>query len=113
MKAPLIIHRIQTTVPLSEVKKNPKIRKLLFENSGYLHKHQWQENVCDTNHLGFMVGINPQYYNVDQTTMKISKDIHKKFPCKKVPPFRLVFSAPQIRTDNFHASTKAYAIETE
>ena len=112
-KAPLIIHRIQTTVTLREIKNEPKVRKLLVENSCYLYEHRWQENVWNTTHLGFMVGIDPQYYDVDQATMKISNEIHKKLPRTKVPPFRLVFSAPQVRTDTFFATTKAYAIETE
>ncbi len=60
-----------------------------------------------------MVGINPQYYDVDQATMKINGKIHKKFPRTKVPQFRLVFTAPQICTEQFHATTKAYVIETE
>jgi hypothetical protein len=112
-KAQLIIHRIQTTVTLREIKNAPKVRKLLVDNSCYLYEHHWQENVWNTTHLGFMVGIDPQYYDVDQATMKISSEIHKKLPRTKVPPIRLVFSAPQVRTDDFYATTKAYAIETE
>ncbi len=112
-KAQYIIHRIQTSVPLSEIKAVPKVRQLLVENACYSHEHRWSEQIWNTTHLGFMVGINPQYYDLDQATMKINDDIHKKFPRTKVPPFRLVFSTPQIRTDQFHAVTKAYAIETE
>jgi hypothetical protein len=112
-KAQLIIHRIQTTVTLREIKNAPKVCKLLVENSCYLYEHNWQENVWNTTHLGFMVGIDPQYYDVNQATMKISNEIHKKLPRTKVPPFRLVFSAPRVRNDDFYATTKAYAIETE
>jgi uncharacterized membrane-anchored protein YhcB (DUF1043 family) len=112
-KAQFIIHRIQTTISLREIKAIPKIRQLLVDNSCYLHEHRWSEHIWNTTHLGFMVGINPQYYDVDQATIKINSEIHKKFPRTKVPQFRLVFTAPQIRTEQFHATTKAYAIETE
>ena len=112
-KAQWIIHRIQTTKTLREIKNVPKICKLLVENSCYLYEHPWQENVWNTTHLGFMVGIDPHYYDVDQATIKISNEIHKQLPRTKVPPFRLVFSAPQVRTEDFYAATKAYVIETE
>lgn len=112
-KAQFIIHRIQTNIPLREIKAVPKIKQLLVENSCYIQEHRWSEQIWNTTQLGFIVGLNPKYYDVDQATMKLNKDIHKKLPQTKVPPFRLVFSAPQIRTDQFRAVTQAYAIETE
>ncbi|KAI2498957.1 hypothetical protein MHU86_15520 [Fragilaria crotonensis] len=112
-KAQFILHRIQTSIPLREIKAIPKIRQLLVENSCYVHEHRWSEQIWNTTHLGFMVGLDPQYYDVDQATMKINNDIHQKFPRTKIPAFRLVFSTPQIRNDQFYAVTKAYAIETE
>ena len=105
-KAQFIIHRIQTNISLREIKAIPKIRQILVENSCYLNEHRWSEHIWNTTHLGFMVGLNPQYYDVDQANMKINSDIHKKFPRTKIPPFRLVFSSPQIRTDHYHTATK-------
>ena len=112
-QAQFIVHRIRTTIALCEMMNVPKVKKLLVDHSCYLHEHRWTENVWNTTLFGFMVGIDPQFYDVDQTTMKLNTEINQMCPRTKVPPFRLVFSAPQLRTEKFQAITKAYAIETE
>ena len=60
-----------------------------------------------------MTNLDPQFYSADQATLKMSQILQKAAPKVKLPPFRLVYCAPKIRTPEYFASTKAYAVETE
>ena len=111
--ARFIIHRIQTDIPLKELKAIPKIINLLKDNSCYMNHHKWPEDVWNTTQLGFMADLDPQFYTDEQATMKVSQQIQKVLPKVKVPAFRLVYCAPKVRGSNYYVTTKAYAIETE
>ena len=112
-KACFIIHRIRTSVPLKTMKAIPRITQLLKENACYANQHKWPEDVWNTTQIGFMAGLDPQFYTAEQATLKVSQTIQNAFPKAKVPPFRLTYCSPQLRTNEYFISTKAYAIETE
>ena len=112
-KACFIIHRIRTNIPLKDIKAIPRISQILKENACYANQHKWAEDIWDTTQLGFMTNLDPQFYSVDQATLKLSQILQNSAPKAKIPQFRLVYCAPKIRTQDYFAATKAYAVETE
>ena len=109
----LIIHRIRTSVSLQEIKNVPKIYDLLRENSCFMTEHRWTEDVWDTTQLGFLLGLDPQFYDIPSATEKVRKELKaKQPPCTKVPKFQLAFTTPQVCFRETNVKTKAYAIET-
>ena len=112
-KACFIIHRIRSSIPLKAMKAVPRIMQLLVDNACYMNMHKWTEDVWDITQIGFMSGLDPQFYTAEQATSKVSQKIHQFMPKAKIPPFRLVYCSPQLRTKEYYLNTKAYAIEAE
>lgn len=109
----LIIHRIRTSVTLSEIKNIPKVYRLLRDNNCFLTEHRWTEDIWDTTQLGFVMGLDPQFYDVASATEKLRQEIQSKLPARtKIPKFQLAFTTPQIKHRGKTIKTKAYAIET-
>jgi hypothetical protein len=109
-----IVHRVRTLVPLHEVKHTAKIYNLLREHQCYLTEHRWSEDVWDTTQVGFLLGLNPQYYDVNQAHEKVMQDLKRTLPPRtKIPKFHMAFITPQIKIKNTLWKTKAYAFETE
>ncbi|KAI2497607.1 hypothetical protein MHU86_16913 [Fragilaria crotonensis] len=69
----LIIHRIRTSVTLSEIKNIPKVYRLLRDNNCFLTEHRWTEDIWDTTQLGFVMGLDPQFYDVATATENCDK----------------------------------------
>ena len=114
-KTHIVIHRIQSKYPLSEIKNAPNVANLMRKYDFYVNDHTWSETEWDTVQLGFFYGLNPQFYDIHQATCKIQEVLKKNAPRMKAPRFRLVFSSPKVRTargSNRIIRTKAYAIET-
>jgi hypothetical protein len=108
-----LLHRIRTSCSLRDLKTNPKVKNLLKSHDFYVNDHRWNETDWDTIQLGFMFGIDPSFYDVDQATAKINADLQKEFPRNKIPQFRLVFASPKVKFGRNTYSTKAYAIESQ
>jgi hypothetical protein len=69
--------------------------------------------VWDTTQLGFLMGLDPQFYNISQATEKVRNELKANLPPRtKVPKFQLAFITPQIRYQEKVVKTKAYAVET-
>ena len=98
---------------MKDIKAIPRISQILKENACYANQHKWSEDVWDTTQLGFMTNLDPQFYSAEHATLKMSQILQKSASKAKIPPFRLVYCAPKIRTQDYFASTKAYAVETE
>ena len=108
-----MLHRMRTSCSLSEIKANPKVRALLKEHNFYVNEHRWNETEWDTMQLGFLFGIDPSFYSVDQATAKITAEIQKATAGKKFPKFKLVFTSPKVTNGKKSYNTKAYAIESQ
>ncbi|KAI2503137.1 hypothetical protein MHU86_11328 [Fragilaria crotonensis] len=108
-----IVHRIRTSATIREIKSIPKVRELLRRNKVYLTMHNWSEDIWNTTHLGFIMGVDPQFLDDVNAKTRISNDIKNALPRAKVPRFELVFTTPSISINNQTVQTKAFAIETE
>ena len=108
-----LLHRIRTSCSLRDLKTNPKVKNLLKSHDFYVNEHRWNETEWDTIQLGFMFGIDPSFYDVDQATAKITADLQKELARNKIPKFRLVFTSPKVKYGRATYSTKAYAIESQ
>ncbi|KAI2490819.1 hypothetical protein MHU86_23754 [Fragilaria crotonensis] len=86
-----IVHRIQTSVSLGELKEAANVIKLMKDHDFYVNEHRWSEADWETTQLGFLYGIDPQFHDIDQATIKVTKTIQQSFPRTKVPKFKLVY----------------------
>jgi hypothetical protein len=79
----------------------------------YVNEHRWSETDWGTTQLGFLYGINPQFYDIDQATTKFTETLRQALQRTKIPKFRLVYCSAKIKTAKGRVvRTKAYAIET-
>jgi hypothetical protein len=113
-----VLHRIRTSLSMSEIKSNERVKKLLLDHNFYVNFHRWDETEWDIVQLGFFFGLDPSFLNVDQATSKITADLQaaiaaKSTPRPKLPKFKLVFGSPKITVKNKAVRTKAYAIESQ
>jgi Ni,Fe-hydrogenase I small subunit len=60
MFATVIVHRITTRVPLSQLKRHPTAYQLLIDKQCYLNEHYWDEQEWDLQQIGFITGFNPK-----------------------------------------------------
>jgi hypothetical protein len=113
----IIVHRIRTSWSLSEIKAIPTVFQLLRDHEVYLSEHRWKETIWNTTQLGFIVGLDPQFYNPEQAAERLIQDMKKHNPGKpKIPHFRMAFCTPTVLVKGIgkrNSRTKAYAIETE
>lgn len=110
-----ILHRIQTKFTLSEIKNAPNVANLMQKYDFYVNDHKWSETDWGTIQLGFLYGIDPQFYDPDHATCKVQEIFKRNVPRAKVPKFRLVYCSPKVQSSkgsNRSVRTKAYAIET-
>jgi hypothetical protein len=109
-----IVHCIRSTVSLQELKSIPKVHELLRKHNCFLTEHRWTEDVWNTTQLGFIQGLDPQYYDIAHATSKVATEVKRHFPAKtKIPKFHLAYCTPKITFKGKELRTKAYAIETE
>lgn len=107
------VHRIRSSVPLSELKANANVFKLMKDHDFYVNEHRWSEADWETTQLGFLYGVDPQFYDIDQATTKFTNTLRQALPRVKTPKFRLVYCSPKIKNAKGRVvRTKAYAIET-
>ena len=112
-----VSHRIRTSLSMSDIKSNERIKRLLIDHNFYVNFHRWDETEWDITQLGFFFGLDPTFLNVDQATSKVTATLQaaiaeKASPRPKMPKFKLVFGSPKITApNNCTVRTKAYAIE--
>ena len=112
-----VSHRIRTSLSMSDIKSNERIKRLLIDHNFYVNFHRWDETEWDITQLGFFFGLDPTFLNVDQATSKVTATLQaaiaeKASPRPKMPKFKLVFGSPKITAlNNRTVRTKAYAIE--
>ncbi|KAI2492119.1 hypothetical protein MHU86_22423 [Fragilaria crotonensis] len=108
-----IVYRIRSVVSLSELKATNTISKFMKEHNFYVNEHRWSETDWETTQLGFLYGLDPQFYDIDQATTKFTNTLRQVLSRMKIPKFRLVYCSPKIKTAKRRiVGTKAYAVET-
>jgi hypothetical protein len=96
------------------MKSVPKIHDLLRKHNCVLTEHRWTEDIWNTTQLGFLQGLDPQFYDLAHATSKVATELKRHFPSKhKIPKFHLAYCRPKITYNGKQIRTKAYAIETE
>jgi hypothetical protein len=112
-KRAYIIHRIQTSYALSAIRNQPAIYKLLRQHNVFLRQHNFSEDNWDTIPSGFMIGISPKFYTPEMAAKKLNHKVSSVNKKAKMPPFRMVYSSPYIKSpvDGRQFRTKAYTIE--
>ena len=110
-----LVHRVRTSWSLSEIKRLPSVMKLLRDYGVFLTEHKWSETIWNTTQIGFIVGMDPHFYDPEQATAKVTQDLLKNASGHpKIPAFRMVHCTPSTTTNTKnHLRTKAYAIEIE
>ena len=92
------IHRIRTLVSLTEMKAASNVFKLMREHEFYVNEHRWSETDWDTTQLGFIYGLDPQFYNINQATTKVVVEtLRQALTRTKIPKIRLVYCSPKIK----------------
>jgi hypothetical protein len=114
-KTVFIAHRIRTSWSLTEIKSIAAVNKLLKEHNVFMTEHRWPETIWNTTQLGFIIGLDPQFFDPEQAVAKVIQDLQKNTNGHpKIPKFRMAYTTPSIETNEHRQlRTKAYAIETE
>jgi hypothetical protein len=94
----IIVHRIKTSWSLSEIKTILTVQQVLRDHKVYLSEHRWKETVWNTTQLGFIVGLDPKFYNPEQAAECLIQDIKNHTTDKpKIPHFRMAFCTPSMK----------------
>jgi hypothetical protein len=107
-------HRIQSSIPISEIRRNYLVSTLLQKVNTRMSIHQWKEDDTHISTLGFFVGVDPSNHLSDELTSRLRTFISKKVNCrvKNIPEFKLVFSSPFVMNVNkTRISTKSYDLQ--
>jgi hypothetical protein len=73
----VILHRMQSSHSLTEIKNTPNVAHLMQKYNFYVNDH-WCETDWDTNQLGFFYDIDPQFYR--PRTRGLSTNIYWRKP---------------------------------
>jgi len=112
-----IIHEVQSSLSLTDIKQIPSIRKILITHNCYLRPHYWQSSDKDIKSLGWFLNINPSHQSREFTKIEIQEKIKDANANKKVtiPEFQIILNNPSLSQSNTNPQkkkTQAYAIET-
>ena len=114
-----ILHRVLTHTSVNQIKSIPAVQRILREHQCYLTEHQWTEEEWDTTQIGFVTGMDPNFYTASQAQVKFNQEIRKRAEVTihntkriKIPQFRMVFASIRAETKTGQkVSTKAYSIK--
>jgi hypothetical protein len=84
-----------THTTVDHIKSIPAVQRILRDHQCFLTEHQWTEEVWDTNQLGFVTGIDPNFYTASQAQVKFNTDLRKRAEVTIHNPKRIKF--PQFR----------------
>ena len=94
--------------------KTPQVIAHLEKNKCYMNAHRWAEDVWNTSQLGFMIGLDPNFYSNDQAKTKLLDELAKALPRgTKIPKFQLANATPMTTFRDKTVRSKAYSIEVE
>lgn len=107
-------NRIETKIPLSQIKRHPTAYQRLKNHKCFLSEHLWDEQTWDVYQVGFVTGFNPKFY-----TSERARDVFRERICKavqaaptaKVPKFQFVLKVQRIQVNDRMSKTQAFSIE--
>ncbi|KAI2501779.1 hypothetical protein MHU86_12699 [Fragilaria crotonensis] len=67
-------HVKQFTIHHSSSRSRVGVYRLLRNNNCFLTEHQWTEDIWNTTQLGFVMGLDPQFYDVTTATEKLRQE---------------------------------------
>jgi len=113
-----IIHDIQTSLSLTELKNISSIKRILNTHNCFIRPHHWNASEKDITTIGWFLNINPSHQSRDFTKLEIEDKIKSAHQTKKItiPPFRITMNNPSIANHQHSPQkmkTKAYAIEVK
>jgi hypothetical protein len=94
-----LIFTIQSTNPLKEIRRHPRVSGVLAQRSCRLIHHQWLVDTVDTVSLGFFVGQTPTYKLSSMFENELRSLLTKKSKIKvaKLPQFRIALTTVRAR----------------
>jgi hypothetical protein len=107
----LAFHRLQSTVPISEIRKHHVIAALLQKVNTRLTTHNWKEDETRIATLGFFVGVDPGNHLKEDFEERIKSAIATatRRTKKNIPRFQCGFTSPFVITaDKNRIATKSY-----
>ena len=107
----LTFHHIQSSVSISEIRKNSEVASLLSKQNTCLMVHFWKEDKTQIVNLGFYVKVDLSNITKEYYEEHIRTKISECTRCdkKKIPQFHCDFSSPfVIEEGGTRMSTKAY-----
>ena len=114
-----LLHRVLTHTSISHIKSIPAVQRILRDHQCFMTEHQWTEEEWDTSQIGFVTGIDPNFYTASQAQVKFNTELRKRAEVTtanpkriKIPQFRMVFSSVRADTQTGQkVATKAYSVE--
>ena len=76
-RSAFIIHGNQSSLSLRDIKRIPAVSQLLCEHKVYLTEHKWLEIVWNKTKLGFVIGLDPQFYDPEQAMCQVTQGLQK------------------------------------
>lgn len=110
----LVYHRIHSSVPLSEIRRNEVIFTLLRKVNTIMTTHMWKEDETHISNLGFHVGVDPSNFIKEYFEERIRNQISQatKRSKDKIPRFQCCYSSPRTIDDyGDRISTKTYDLQ--
>jgi hypothetical protein len=105
-----IIHKVQTRVSFNDLKNTTKAINILKDNKCYLEEHYWELKDVSLQQLGFIVGVNPQYYERRKAT-DLFKEHLQKANGRNPPKFELIQVKQKAYWNDQMATTKSYSVQ--
>ena len=113
-KVNVIVHRIQTRVPFSQMKHPPTALQWLQTHQCYLNEHLvWDEQTWDFHHqIGlFVTGFHPMYCTTER-----ARDVFRARNCRaapraKVPKFQFFLNAQRIIFNDRQSNTQPFSVK--
>ena len=110
----LVFHRIQSSIPIGELRKHDTIATLLQKVNVKMTTHKWKEDETRISDLGFFVSVDPGNKLKEDFEEEIKRDISHTMGKnkKKIPRFQCIYSSPFLITaEGNRVATKSYDLE--
>ena len=107
----VIVHRIKTKVPFSQIKRHPSALQWLKKHQCYINEHLRDDQTWDVQQIGFVTGFNPKFYTSERARDVFRARICRAAPRAKAPKFQFVLNSQRIQFNDRTSSTQAFSVE--
>jgi len=109
-----IYHRIETSIPLRDIRNNFHMKELLNRHHCRIQVHKWNETETDIINLGFFTEVDPGNCTAEEFHQELAQTMqtaNKLSTGKLIPKFQIRFSSPSLNVTGRWTRTKAFTIE--